>query len=197
MRKLLHSIVLLCFVVICCGCSKQEPPVTLYPPDSDTIEAALDDLGLEWTITEEEDMSEDEEVERILYTLCDTDKKEIAYIYLTGKENHETRSVQISFFSESEIASSLPASDWEKAIRLATILYGRFEDAGQVYKVFEDTYEETAVIDDRPGTKAKGEKRIRWESKVNDVSCFIGFVQTGVDTGRKEIEMVSIQIYNR
>lgn len=161
-----------------------------FPLDATTIETALEEVGLTWKITSSEEWGKG----RILYELCGTDEKGIATISSIG--DGETRVLQINFFSSTAIDSSLAESEWEKAIRLATLLYGGFEDVEQVYRVFQDTYDEIAVIDDIPGTNSKDQKRIRWKNKMNDINCFVGFSQTGLNTETPETEIVSIFFSN-
>lgn len=182
---------LISVIGICCGCEKQELLIPQYPLETDTIEAALNDVGLTWIITNRAEWGEG----RVLYELCNTEKKGIATI--SSVRDGSTRTLQLNFFSSTEIDSPLPETDWEKVMRLAAILYGGFEDAGQVYEVFRDTYDDIAVVDDIPDTDSKDQKRIQWKNKINGIDCFAGFRQKGLFKENSETEIVTIFFSNK
>lgn len=168
------------------GAIKQPIPMSEYPLSKATVEAALEETGLFWTITNEEPWGGN----RAFFELCDKDEKAIAVISSVGGDR--TRVLQLTFFSSSEKTVPLDQKDWEKAVDLATILYGGFEEKGQVFEAFQNTYEEKALIDKAPGAVPKDKERMRWRNEVNGVDCFIGLHRLNVDSGSPTTEIVSV-----
>lgn len=187
MRRAINIIVMLCTIaVLCCGCSKQQLPMPIYPLDMTTVETALAEVELPWTIINEEAWGEG----RILYELCNEENKGIAFI--SSAEDDNTRALQLSFFSSTELYASLPVEDWDKVVRLATIFYGGFENEGQVYDVFQKTYNELALVDEVPNAVPKDQERIRWKNEVNNINCFIGLCRKDIDSDSPTTELVTI-----
>ncbi|MDD3251647.1 MAG: hypothetical protein PHV18_03705 [Lachnospiraceae bacterium] len=186
MKKLFSLILLFVTVSLCTGCRKQALPAPSYPLDAGTIEAALERLDLPWTITNRVDWGEG----RVYYDLCNEDQKGIAQI--SSVADGTSRVLQINFFSSTAIDAPLPADDWEKAIRLAAVLYGGFSDDKQIYETFQSTYEEASLTEPIPGAIPKDQERIRWNQEIGKTHCFIGLRRQNVDSDSPKTELVSI-----
>lgn len=197
MRKLVIIIISLSAVLsVSCGCSKQSLPISDYPLSADTVEAAVEKVGFSWTISREDSWAENHTV----YELDNDDEKLIAFISNAGEDDKRFFSL-VSFSSwggSSDIMVPLLEEEWEKAIVLATILYGGFEDENQVYENFKDTYGESTLtyktIEDDFSGNSPERTIIIWDNEVEGINCSISFSQQGEDPLITEI--VNITFYN-
>lgn len=191
MRKFVIGIILLCLTIsICCGCKKNSLPMPLYPLDEAIVEAGLEETTLLWKITKKEIWGEG----RVYYDLCDKDGKAIAVISSVG--DGSTRLLQLTFYTSSAITAPLPGKDWEKAVNLATLLYGGFREKGQVFEAFQNTYEDMAMADNTPGSTLNNKESIRWRMEINGVDCFVGLHYRDRNQDTPATEMVSIIFSN-
>ncbi len=80
----------------------------------------------------------------------------------------------------------------ENTLREDHILYGGFKNENQVYKNFQETYDERVIIDKVPGYNLEFCERIRWENEIDGVNCFLGFGGQEKGGGLSKAQFVTI-----
>ncbi|MEW8994173.1 hypothetical protein [Clostridium sp.] len=151
------------------GCEKQTLIMPKYPLDSTTIDKALQEAELSWTIIAEEDSSF---AGQTIYTLNKNDEM-VASISSVIKGGE--RYLHISFSSYHNNEYSLPEEEWEKAIVFATLLYGGFDNTHQVYNQFKNDYDMKNTVKE-PRERIMGgslgyEEMSKWENEINGINC--------------------------
>ena len=167
------------------GCQNSKLPMPQFPLEKPAVEQALAESGLDWEIAQEETLKEG----HVVYTLSGKDGQPVAFLSSLGSD--KTRILQINFLDSEERKPAIPYEDWEKAICLASILYGGFDSAGQVCENFNQTYEEKSVAD-TPGNGYQYIERIQWQNQLNGVHCFLGFGSQKAGGQLSEAEFVTI-----
>lgn len=119
-----------------------------FPLDEDTVKETLDELGLNWVISEEEtSVISKENAEGIMYTLRDPEKMldeeskdNIFYAGISSGFYKGKRQLSMVFDSKSHSLDKKPFAweDWKEEIILSTILYGGFEDKEEVYHALSE-----------------------------------------------------------
>lgn len=181
-------VLLLVLIIMYYSYSKQSLPIPDFPLAQTDIANALQDVGFNWSIGEEQLLAEGQNN----YELRGDDGKLIAFI--SSVQNSETRLLQISFFSSSAISSPLPEEDWDDALVLAAILYGGFNGKQQLRESFQNTYESNMtseiIVDASPDEK----EVIRWRSEVNHYNCFVGMRRTNLNEATPITNLIQITI---
>ncbi|MEG1255035.1 hypothetical protein [Clostridium sp.] len=156
------------------GCEKQTLTMPEYPLDSTTIDKALQEAELSWTIIGSEDAPfVGQTIEgQTVYTL-NKNGEIVATISSAIKEGE--RYLQIGFSPYHNNEYSLPEEEWEKAIVFATLLYGGFDNTHQVYNEFTNDYDTKNTVKE-PRERIMGgslghEEMSKWENEINGVNC--------------------------
>lgn len=187
MKKYLCGIcVFIIGLSVLCGCAAQTLPVPSYPLDAATVTAALEDAGLPWIIAKEESWLEDHTV----YTLHDQNGKMVAAV--SSAMRNEQRLLYITFMPyDGKITRTMPEDEWENAIVFATILYGGFKNAHQVYDHFTNDYDTKNTVkakSERTKDDIMGYEEVsRWADEINDVDCFVGIGQPYLNMPEKHL----------
>lgn len=155
-----------------------------FPLSEDVINDALDELGLDWVISQDETQQiSKEDVEGILYTLRDPEEMHnehstakrlyggVSSGYVEGK-----RQLSMTLDSSGHGLDGVPFSweDWKQVIVLGTILYGGFEDEEEVYRALSEL-----EVPDDDGT-------LKWDVPLSKGYCNVqrGAIQTSPLKGR-------------
>jgi len=151
------------------GCEKQTLIMPKYPLDSTTIDKALQEAELSWTIIAEEDSAF---AGQTIYTL---NKNGEVVASISSAIKGGERYLHISFSSYHNNEYSLPEEEWEKAIVFATLLYGGFDNTHQVYNQFTNDYDIKNTVKE-PREKIMGgslgyEEMSKWENEINGINC--------------------------
>lgn len=124
------------------GCQKNALPQPSFPLEADAANAALEQTGLPWVISEPETQSFMEG--HIAYTLRDpvetyagTENK-LVNANLSSARVEGERFLSAIFPSPSAEPGTLPVAweDWKRQIVFATLLFGGFADEEEVYRAF-------------------------------------------------------------
>lgn len=177
MRRFFCSVVILIIGIgLFCGCKKEILSSPLYPLDTDTVLAALEEAELPWTIAQEELWPDG----RNVHTLHDENGKLVAFI--SSRTLGERRELDASFmpyYDNTTITQSLPEDKWESVIVFVTLLYGGFDNKHEVYSRFTDDYD-TENTTKGSRLKFQGGKQIVddgevsvWQSEVNGIYCLV------------------------
>ncbi len=167
-------------------CENQKMPASIFPLQREVLEQVLSGSGLGWNAAEENTLRED----HVLYVINNQEGQPVAEISSVG--GNEKRILQINFLALKGTQANISQKDWEKAVRLATILYGGFKNENQVYKNFQETYDERVIIDRVPGYNPEFCERIRWENEIGGVNCFLGFGGQEKGGGLSKAQLVTI-----
>lgn len=141
MRKTMIWILTFACIFTLAGCgtnSVEKPPGPEFPLVESVVQSALDELSLPWVIFDEETQSySDEDLEKVLYTLRDPEKKlneasetTIFYAGITSGTKRGNRELDVCMDARSLGLDRKPFAweAWKQEITLATILYGGCRD---------------------------------------------------------------------
>lgn len=175
MKKYIFLIVVLIIGLVSFGIwKKQTLTMPEYPLDSTTIDKALKEADLSWTIIAEEDSSFVGETfeGQTVYTL---NKNGEVVAAISSAIKGGERYLHISFSSYHNNEYSLPKEEWEKAMVFATLLYGGFDNSHQVYNEFTNDYDMKNTVKE-PRERIMGgslgyEEMSTWENEINGVNC--------------------------
>lgn len=162
-----------------CGCQKSLLPQHEFPLEADAVTSALRSAGLAWVITDEQSWSEGHTV----YTLCNEAGQMTANVSSANADGR--RQLFVGFLTPdrqnfSNIAP-LTEPDWEKAFQFCTLLYGGYENSGQVFKAFSR---------DISSTLAKEPDTAGWEWSVDlcDIQVSVVITQDQSDPSKKYLK---------
>ncbi len=177
------------------GLKKQTLTIPEYPLDSTTIDKALKEADLSWTIIAEEDSSFVGETfeGQTVYTL-NKNGEVVAAISSAIKSGE--RYLHISFSSYHNNEYSLPEEEWEKAIVFATLLYGGFDNSHQVYNEFTNDYDMKNTVKE-PRKRIMGEslgyeEMSKWENEINGVNCQVVLNRPYLSMPQKYLGLIRI-----
>lgn len=192
MPKRIKAILLLCMIALfCCACGKAplEPPE--YPLSQENLDAALADVGVEWTVSRESSTKENHR----FHTLNNSEDKMISNIS-TAKGDGDSRWLQIGFLtSPTAISVPLPEENWVQALELAQALYGGFDAKTQIRDMLEQANEDEFTIHEIQNAPVGPDcKKIQWRKKISDINCIITFLQFPDEEDRLALE--SILLYD-
>ncbi|WP_028829847.1 hypothetical protein [Proteocatella sphenisci] len=171
------------------GCTNQTLTVPKYPLDITTVESALQEAGLSWTVEEQEPVVEGQTI----YNLRKDD--ELIGNVISGLKDGETfLNVSAALYYNNEY--SLPKSEWENFIVFATILNGGFKNKHQLYNVFSKEYD-TVNTTKFPSERTSGdrfgfEERSSWENKINDYYIQIDLVKPYINSSEEYLSIILI-----
>lgn len=163
--------------------SGERLPEPEFPLSEDVINDALDELGLDWVILEDEiQQISEEDVEGIIYTFRDPVKTQsehsTATLFYGGVSSgivEGKRQLSMILDSGGHGLDGVPFAweDWKQAIVLGTMLYGGFEDKEEVYRALS----ELEVPDD--------DSALKWGVPLSKGYCNVqrGAIQTSPSKG--------------
>lgn len=189
MKKAIIVILACSISMMCIACQKSPDALSIpaFPLEAFLIEAALEDVNLDWTVKQEIESRE----HVTTFTLYDAENKMIAL--LTSTKKSEARGLQLSFISsehvESKIRTPLPQEDWEKVISLSTSLYGGFDDKKIIEESRQFLQEEISNFNFASGT-------INLPTWERDISGIHYIMQLRVSPNAKQTDFYTIRIYN-
>ncbi|MDC7290604.1 hypothetical protein NXH76_22705 [Blautia schinkii] len=162
---------------------KERLPEPEFPLSEDVIKDALDELGLDWVIPQDEiQQVSKENVEGVIHVFRDPVKTQYEYStspllyggvssgFVEGK-----RHLSISFDSRGYGLYGAPFAweDWKQGIILGTMLYGGFEDKEEVYRALS----ELEVSDD--------DSIREWEVSLSKGYCWVHRSSTDRNTSEE------------
>lgn len=199
MKRFFAFIILFVFVISMFGCTKPQEalPVYKFPVEKDTVESALADAGLDWTVTEE---TNEFDWKNIL-TVADKDGKAVVFISTAEKDGRKMLDISAGVTDkENDRYRPIYEEEWEKVITFGTILYGGFYGEKQVYDSFIKEYPDKNVEIGTTqhisnGEKTEGENIIRlWKGEVNDI--FVTVRTNQPDPGQEEYLLYAVRFDN-
>ncbi|MDC7290605.1 hypothetical protein NXH76_22710 [Blautia schinkii] len=164
--------------------SGERLPEPEFPLSEDVVNDALDELGLDWDISEDEiQQISGDDVEGIIYTFCDPVKTQsedstAAFFYggVSSGLVEGKRQLSLALESGGHGLDGVPFAweDWKQMIVLGTKLYGGFENEEEVYRALS----ELEVPDD--------DSRLKWGVPLSKGYCNVqrGAIQTSPSKGR-------------
>ena len=180
-KTVLFVLMLVSVAFISVGCSKTveevktiDPlPVNDFPASLQTVQEALNDAGLDWTVVAEEDMG----AGRISFTVADKDSKITAFVLTGAKDDRKLLDISVGATDNKDNKKYRPVyeEEWEKVITFGTLLYGGFNGEKEVYDKFIAEYPDKNV---ELGTTQKmsggdsdatGNIIRLWKGEVNDI----------------------------
>ncbi len=180
MRRILLGLCLA--VCLLCACSAEPLEAPEYPLSAESIEAAVEAAGLDWSVGDAVPYSL-VDFQRTGYTVNDAEGRMIAIVASRGlEEGQRVLSVQfMGYRSEAYLSqASMPKEDWEKAVTFATLLYGGFTKEDRVYQDIAKNYETKGTITpveppdpSLPGplNEVRYTDSIQWEDQLDGISC--------------------------
>lgn len=205
MKKIFTSVFfLITLVSLLCGCKKEQEVLAVpsYPLDAATVEAAIKEVGLDdWILTDQDSQSTDIG-EYTQYSFRDKDNRLICSV--SNVTNESGRRLNLTFApprsDEYTLQIAIPQEDHEKVIRLATILFGDFENTEALYKNYKKTQDKNTTIISTNGETYDEEKHTnlgkiyQWQNKIDGLFCEIRRIQW--DKSSDNSEMYTMSIYN-
>lgn len=174
-----------------------------YPFTAEVLTDALESVGLEWQITDEQSWTENQRA----FTLSDMNNSMVASVAAAGDE--KGRSLMFGFMSKRNqptdtaynVQTPVTEEEFLKVLEMAPILYGDLESKTQIAEDFQNNFDEKATIkDEDTGGKIYADDSFwtysrsgKWESKYGDINFRATFGYMS-DTG--EIDYQSIGLYN-
>lgn len=160
-----------------------------YPLDIKTIESALEDSGLLWTVEQQEPVVENQTI----YYLSKDD--ELIGGVTSSVKDGETF-LNVSAFLYYNNGYSLPKSEWENFTIFATILNGGFKNKHQIYDVFSKEYDTLNTTKfsrkNSPRTQHSIDESSLWENKINDYYVQMTLVKPDINYSEEYLNMIVI-----
>lgn len=206
MKKIVQAAYLLFAVIIMtstmcladeAGDKKDSLPVPEYPLSEETIDKAIEDVGLSW----DAEVAEHAEVleNQTMYELYDEEARMIAS--LSSYTDEDGRFLMVSFMPpqlERELVTVVEEKDWEAVMLLSEKLYGGLETEEQIYQDFISDFEAEAELveyeAENGGTPAyaMSKKMIKGYDNIN-CRIMVGYSD---DTETSERYLHTITLYN-
>jgi hypothetical protein len=198
MKKCICVLVLV-LILSACGTERKILPIPEFPLDEAGIVAAVQELGLPWTVVEHF-VDPNNEMPNI-YGLY-KDGGIIAAI-TSGMIDGE-RTVAVSFVTMHNNEHSLPEEAWRNAIVLTTLLFGGFESTDQIYDYFRNEFDTENTVRQPIALPAEIPEALLlhrhpfardeialWERTVNGIHCQI-LIERGLSTQQEYLASIRL-----
>lgn len=149
-------------LVLASGCQKSERFQTAFPLEADEVTRLLVQVGLPGEISEKETQSrQNGSISYVIRDAAETygdcgNSKMVANVVSLARRDGRALS---TIFDQSVADEPILWADWERQIKLATLLYGGFEDEEALYK---------ACIE---AELPSGSNSFRWETELSEGYC--------------------------
>lgn len=173
-----------------------------YPFTAEVLVSVLEDVDLEWKITDEQSGMENQRI----FTLSNSNNSIVASVSASGDTNG--RSLMFGFMSKrnepldqtNNIQTPITEEEFLKVLEMAALLYGGFENKYQIAEDYQKNFIEKSEIRDVDSEKYFTDSMTltysqsgKWESKYNDIYVRTNF---GYISNTGEIDFQSIGLYN-
>ena len=199
-KNVAYGILTLLCVMCLTGLAFAKEKTIDYPFSAEMLTEVLEKVDLNWEISEEQSNMEDQKI----FTLVNAEGSITAGITAAGDENG--RSLMLAFMSKrneftdaNNIQTPISETEFLKVLEMVTLLYGGFENEGQIRDDFQKNFIKKSTIKELekiPGVSEHVytyEKEGKWESQYGEIKVRANFGYMN-DTG--EMDYQSIGLYN-
>lgn len=172
MKKLIACAMMIAAVSILAGCQKKELlPQPEFPLSEAELTAALDEIGLPWSIEETHENSDGKDV-GITYLLHRPEHRggHICVVTINSYDTEEFgRKLGVDFIKPQKkpwYREDIRWEDWRELMALTARLYGGFEDAEEIYRACSAVELPQDAINLWEGTLTGGYCRIGISEKI-------------------------------